>query len=210
MRSAKPSSHVKEKLKSKASETDGFTMISVCAWCKKNLGTVSSTDHAEYIITHGICNECATNFFAEYGVELVAFLDSLAAPVVVIDALGDVKSANRQARELLQRDLPNVEGYRPGEVFECAYSKLPGGCGRTIHCNGCTIRNTIMDTLRTGKSHLRTSACLHRGAPDDPQSIEFFISTERVEKVVLLRIDKVGSDDEAKSNDAFDSTARRK
>jgi len=171
---------------------------------------VSSAGHDEYIISHGICDECATSFFAEYGVELVAFLDSLAAPVVVIDEMGIVKSANTKARKLLQKDLPNVEGYTPGEVFECAYSKLPEGCGRTIHCNGCTIRATVMDTLQSGKSHLRKAACLHRGVPDHPKSIEFFISTERVGDVVLLRIDKVGSNDDAEPKDAPDSKARRK
>jgi len=170
---------------------------------------VYSENHAENIISHGICDECAVHFFAEYGVELEAFLNNLGSPVVVIDKTGHVKTANKQARELLQKDLPNIEDYRTGEVFECAYSKLPEGCGKTIHCNGCTIRRTIADTLRSGKRHLRTPAFLHRGDPGEPQRIDFFISTERVDKVVLLRIDNVGGNETTQPKDPSDCNTSR-
>ena len=78
-------------------------------------------------------------------------------------------------------------------MFECAYATLPGGCGNTIHCDGCTIRNTVMDTFQTGKSHLKKPAYRIHGIPDKNQEIHYLISTVKVKDVVLLRIDKIES-----------------
>jgi hypothetical protein len=87
--------------------------------------------------------------------------------------------------------MKDFVGFRGGDVFECAYASLPGGCGETIHCEACTIRNTVMDTFKTGKSHLKTPAYLLQGIPDNYHEIQFEISTEKVKDVVLLRIDKI-------------------
>ncbi len=168
----------------------------VCAWCSKDMGTTLPENHSESVITHGICEECMKTIFAVSRAELGAFLDSFAAPVLVVDETGSVLTANKQARVLLQKNLSDIEGFKGGDVFECAYSKLPGGCGETIHCDGCTIRNAIMDTFQSGKSHLKTPAYLYTGSPDDRAKVDFLISTERVKEVVLLRIDKVGSSEE--------------
>jgi len=168
-----------------------WKMKRVCAWCKKDMGTVSSEDSSESIITHGICKACANKILAQQGVDLRTFLDNLAVPVIVVDATGTVSNANKQARALLYKNMPDIKGYRSGDVFECAYAKLPEGCGKTIHCDGCTIRMTVMDTFQSGKSHLKTPACLCRGTPDKCDSIDIFISTEKVNNVVLLRIDRI-------------------
>jgi hypothetical protein len=168
----------------------------VCVWCSKDMGTIPSEYRPKSVITHGICEECVSKIFVELGTELGVFLDSLAAPVLVVDETGNVVTANRQTRALLQKELPDIEHYKGGDVFECAYAKLPEGCGKTIHCDGCTIRNTIMDTFQSGKSHLKTPAYLNRGTPDDCKKIDFLISTEKVNGVVLLRIDKVSGNEE--------------
>ena len=96
----------------------------------------------------------------------------------------------------LQKELPHIEGFKGGDVFECAYAKLPEGCGETNHCDGCSIRKTVMDTFQTGKSHLKTPAYLFHGIPDNNDEIRFLISTEKVKDVVLLRIDEVGCNQE--------------
>lgn len=167
-------------------------MKRVCAWCKTEMGIVPLESLSDEIITHGICEECKNKVLGPRRFALMDFLDSLAAPVVVVDATGSVNSANKQARELLQKELPDIEGFKGGDVFECAFAKDPRGCGNTIHCDACTIRNTVMDTFSSGKSHLETPAYLILGTPDSNQKIQFLISTEKVKDVVLLRIDKVG------------------
>ena len=160
------------------------------------MDTNPSEPQAEEVITHGICLECADKIFSEMGIELTFFLDRLAAPVVLVDDTGSVKTANKQAIRLLQKELPDIVGHQGGDVFRCAYAKLPEGCGNTIHCSGCTIRKTVMDTMQSGKSHLNTPAYLNRGPSDDHMKIDLLISTEKVKDVVLLRIDKVSSNDE--------------
>ena len=168
-------------------------MKSVCAWCNKDMGTVYSEHHSESIISHGICEECANIFYAELNRNrVVNFLDRLSEPVLVVD--GDVVglTANRKAREVLGKDLTQIQGLKGGNIIECKHAHEPGGCGRTIHCSGCAIRNTVEDTYKTGKSHLRVPAYAEIPVTGKVQKISFLISTEKVKGVVLLRIDKVG------------------
>lgn len=167
-------------------------MQSMCAWCGRSMGTVLSGIGSETVITHGICEGCAAKFLGEAGEDLMTFLDRLDEPVVMIGSAGSVKTANRHARTLLQKDLPQIEGYKSGDVFECAYAKLPEGCGRTIHCHECAIRNAVADTFQSGRSHLKVLAHLHSGAVGDGRKIDLLISTEKVGAVVLLRVDKEG------------------
>ena len=143
------------------------------------------------MITHGICKNCRDNILFQLGVELGSFLDSLDAPVVLVDGGGTIVTANNPARMLLCKELPEIEGYRGGEVFECAYARLPEGCGNTTHCSGCAIRRTVMQTHGTGRTFMRVPATLNQNTPEEPQKVNLLISTERLADLVLLRIDKL-------------------
>jgi hypothetical protein len=172
-------------------------MKTTCAGCSKALGAKPSEIHVKTIITHGLCEKCANKFFGEMGEDLKTFIDGLPAPVVVVDPDVSVKTANARALVLLEKSLDEVGGYKGGDVFECAYAKLPEGCGRTIHCSGCAIRRTVTDTLKSGRSHLKVPAHLHSGDADHYRDIDLLISTEKVGKIVLLRIDKFDGKDTA-------------
>jgi len=168
-------------------------MKSICAWCKKDMGTVHSDASSENVITHGICEDCAHVTFAELNMDRMAiFIDRLPEPVLVVD--GDVVAlmANIKAREVLGKDLPKIKGFKGGNIIECVHAHEPGGCGRTVHCNGCAIRLTVEDTYKTGKSHLREPAYADIPVEGKPKKISFLISTEKVKGIVLLRIDRVG------------------
>ena len=170
-------------------------MKRVCAWCRKELGRVDSQVGSENAITHGICGTCRDNMLFQMGVELGVFLDSLKLPIVVVDRGGTIVTGNDQARTMLRKGLPEIEGYKGGEVFECAYARLPEGCGNTMHCSGCTIRRTVMETHGTGRSFLRVPATLNRNTLQDPEKVKLLISTERLADLVLLRIDKMEAKD---------------
>jgi PAS domain-containing protein len=145
------------------------------------------------VVTHGICPACSDHFFGDVDLPpLRRFLDRLEAPVLLVDGEGAVLTANRAARELLGKSLPEIEGRRSGEVVECARARLPGGCGRTAHCAACTIRVAVGETFATGVS--REGLCVVEGtAPfGDRTSSVVRISTERVGETVLLRIDEMG------------------
>lgn len=165
-------------------------MKRVCSWCKTDLGSVPSPGRPGDIITHGICDACMVKIMLPFSETLMTFLDGIGAPVLVVAADGTIRGANSQARSLLHKELPDIEGFTGGAVFECAYAGRPEGCGHTVHCNGCTIRTTVMDTLQTGTSHLDTPAYLIRGAAGNTTEIPFRISTEKAGDCVLLRIDQ--------------------
>ena len=164
-------------------------MKRVCAWCKMDLGTKSVDANFDNFITHGICPACLETNFQLKQSTLIDILDRLDTPVIVFDSTMCVCSANKQAQAFLKKELPDITGFVAGEVLECAYSKLTGGCGNTTHCDGCMIRNTVTDTFQTGKSHLKIPAHLLRDTPDNNHEINVLLSTEKVKDVVLLRVD---------------------
>jgi hypothetical protein len=146
-------------------------------------------------ITHGICKSCKEYFFSKKDNTIDQLLNKLDAPVLVVNDAGDVLLANTQALHMLGKDLTMVKDLRIGTVMECAWARLPEGCGHTVHCVACTIRSNINTTFSTGKSLRRVPAVLHRSNGKIHQA-DFLISTEKVDDMVLLRID-----------DAFDSKA---
>ena len=166
-------------------------MKNICAWCKKELGEdLLSSDNSNYQITHGICKSCKEFFFSNQTNTLDEFLNKLDTPVLMVNEHGDVLLANSHAQQTLKKDLLAIKNYKLGDIMECAWAKLPEGCGHTVHCVACTIRNNINATFASGKSLERVPAVLHR-SNGKMHHIDFLISTEKVDNVVLLRIDDV-------------------
>jgi len=84
-----------------------------------------------------------------------------------------------------------VEDRLAGEVVECVYSDFPGGCGRTEHCEACTIRNSLDETVGSGRSLKRVPAYQYIKTPDGIRRKTISISTEKKGSYVLLRIDDI-------------------
>ena len=165
----------------------------ICAWCHQELepGPHHTGDQGTEV-SHGICPSCKDYFLSGKRPTLGEFLDRLAVPVLVVDSEGEIVLANQHALGVLGKDLDSVQGYRGGDDMECAYARLPGGCGQTVHCKACTIRNSVMKTFDTGQSLHRVPAYLNRWVGNEKIRIELLISTEKVADTVLLRIDQVG------------------
>lgn len=174
-------------------------MLQICAWCRKRIGTVPESVHDDDAVSHGICNSCVDNLSFQMGVPLTRYLESLSEPVLVINGEAVVQTANSATGRLLGKPATDAEQRLTGDVFECAYARLPEGCGRTIHCSGCAIRHTVADTYQTGRPHERVPATLNRENPDDPSALSLLITTVKVGDMVLLRIDRM-SDDGRKDN----------
>ncbi|NOZ22435.1 MAG: hypothetical protein GXP25_15245 [Planctomycetes bacterium] len=164
-------------------------MKRVCAWCKKDLGTKPAMVDDGGAITHGICKSCVAKYLPALAKPLPDFLDRLGVPVLLMGSGPKVLTANRHARELLGKNLSEIEGHRSGEVIECIYSKRPGGCGEQEHCKSCAIRQTVLETYRTGKGFVKVRAYpdIQFGETEKTMSIE--ITTQKVKGYVLLRID---------------------
>ncbi len=121
---------------------------------------------------------------------LADYLDRLKVPVLVMADDVRVVGGNAAARALLGKDAADICGHLPGEVIECAYARLPGGCGNTEHCKACTIRQLVTNTHLTGESHHHVPAYQDIRLPGGVREMRYLVSTEKVGPFVLLRMDE--------------------
>lgn len=127
---------------------------------------------------------------ADMGTPLQEFLDRLGVPVLLMSEDTRIRSASASAASAVGKGPGSVVGGLPGEVFDCVYARLPGGCGRTVHCSGCALRLTVLDTFQTGRPHKAVPAMLKVEAAGKERDVAFLITTEKVGGRVLLRIDR--------------------
>jgi PAS domain-containing protein len=174
-------------------------MTTICAWCNKQISNDSGQQDG--LISHGICRECQDYFFPSHGQRsFTEFLDLLSVPIVVIDDEMRLVTANRKACRLLGKKARQMEGLHFGEAVECPYARLPGGCGKAVHCRSCTIRLTTLDTYTTGQSHYDVPAFQDISFAGEKKKICFLISTETSGEFVLLRIHEI-TDDRSKQEE---------
>ena len=165
-------------------------MSRICAWCKAELPTANG--EPAHDITRCFCPACREYFSTpQTAKSLQQFLDELAVPVLVMDDDVRVLGFNECARALLGPRLEGCPGQYGGDVLECAYARLPGGCGNTEHCKACAIRNTVTSTQTTGVGQVNVPAYQDILTPGGIREVRFLISTEKVGNFILLRIDEI-------------------
>lgn len=165
-------------------------MKRVCAWCQRDLGEVAGTSVEEQdVVSHGICEGCVSKVMANSRQGLRELLEQIPSPVFLIDADGRARSANQRALDFVGKSFVDIEAKLGGEVIECAYSYLEGGCGQTVHCAACTIRNTVMATAETGQAKEKVKAHQLIQTSQGDRLAEIFLSTEKIADWVFLRID---------------------
>lgn len=157
----------------------------VCSYCRKDLGR--KPPFGDGSLTHAMCPECGAYFAAQWGgMSYGEYVARFQFPVVLIEPGGRVVAMNRPACDFLGQRPEQVVGLLGGEAMECAYARLPGGCGKTTHCPTCAIRNTVMATHRTGRAQVRVPATLRRR---DDRVHELLISTTLEGQVVKVVIE---------------------
>ncbi len=166
-------------------------MIRICAWCKTELPPGLADGERDGVISHGICESCAYTLNADPIRSAGEFLEGLDEAVFLVGAGGRVVSANSAARAVVGKELTAIKDRLAGDMFECANSFLPGGCGKTVNCKACTIRNSVEETLATGNGVERVPAKQDVRTADGVERRRYLISTERVGDYLMLRIDDV-------------------
>jgi hypothetical protein len=162
-------------------------MSSICAWCKTPLhGEVDEPGP----VSHGICQSCLVSL--EYHPQpLEAFLESLPGPVMAVNPEVRVVSSNKRLLAVVGKAQSAALDRLGGEVISCIYSELPGGCGQTVHCLGCSIRSAVNETRETGQAKTRVPAYAYVRTPDGGMAkLLLCISTECAGRLVLLRVDE--------------------
>jgi ferredoxin len=135
-----------------------------------------------------MCVPCGEYFGAQWnGMSYGVYLERFAFPVVLVESEMRVVAINKPACDMLGRQPGEVVGLLGGEALECGHSRLPEGCGRTVHCSTCTIRNSVNRTNQTGETLSRIPATLRR--PD--RNVDLLVSTTREGKLVRVTIEPV-------------------
>jgi hypothetical protein len=117
-----------------------------------------------------------------------SFLRSIDVPVLMVDAHARVVSANTRALAELKRGRTDLEDHLCGEIIECEHSRLPGGCGGTVHCTGCEIRKCVEHTARTGQPSAAVAAVQHSFLAGGVQTRRYSVSTEKRGDAIMLRM----------------------
>ncbi len=131
----------------------------ICSYCRR---VIRADPHARVTeVSHGMCEPCGRHFERLWaGMPMDEYLDGLENPVLLTDGEGRVLAMNAKLAELIGVDRDKCRGLTGGEAFACVHSRLPEGCGRTVHCRECAVRRTVETVARTGKPTERVPAYL--------------------------------------------------
>src|SRR6266545_4718195 len=139
----------------------------VCSYCRRVIRADPGSRVTD--VSHGMCEPCAEHFDRLWsGMPVDEYLDGLAAPVLVLDEDTRVITMNQQLADLIGVDRKAAVGLRGGEAFACVRSRLPEGCGGTVHCRECGVRRTVEQVARTGQVHEQVSSIVTCTVPRFP------------------------------------------
>lgn len=165
-------------------------MRTACAWCGADMGDDGKGGEE---LSHGICSDCSVFFLQNVDdATMGVFLDRLPVPVLVVDDDVRILDGNEAALRLVGRKREEAVGFHSGDVFECAFARLPGGCGKSLHCRGCAIRNSVGRTRSTGESVADVPCYLRQVTRKGEKWKRFLVSTARMGEIVLLKIVDAG------------------
>lgn len=119
------------------------------------------------------------------------WLEAVDAPLLLMQSNPrQVVSANKKALALFEKELHDVAGQRGGQVFDCFYAFTEAGCGKDSHCEGCKIRDGIIDTFATGKPHRGVATSLQIKKSAGTVTYELQVSAEKVGELALVKIER--------------------
>lgn len=165
-------------------------MKTTCLLCGRVLKVFDSKIHGDQVVSHGLCDACLHHSIAQMGASIQEFIEGFTTPVAVLSREGRVLAVNQRAEDMIGKPPNQIKGFLGGEVFECENSHLPQGCGKTKHCNGCDIRNSILKTYKENEGQARVTSFLRRVLKDGSiKDVVWTFSTSIHKGVVFLSIE---------------------
>jgi PAS domain-containing protein len=166
-------------------------MKRTCAWCKRELSDATAEYDSKMPVSHGMCSECADRVISQASDAAVGeFLESLDAPVFLVDDDVKILAANRRGREFAGKPVSEIRDQLCGDVIDCVHADLPGGCGKTEYCAACAIRNSVTHTLATGSDLKGVAVLQERKTTHGIRTVPFLVSTEKIGPFVFLQVDR--------------------
>ena len=146
------------------------------------------------------CNGCGKEMGADNVADADSFsgsLEEINGPVLLMQGNPrQVVTANRQALDLFGKEACEVEGHRGGEVFDCVHSFTETGCGKDVNCEGCPIKDAVVDTFTSGSPHQGVVATLQVKKAGGNEHRLVQVSTEKTGKLALVRVERYDRTDE--------------
>jgi len=110
--------------------------------------------------------------------ELSAVFNSVQTMLLIVDRNQRVIKANQTAISLIGASTDRLDGQKPGNILGCLNSlNRPDGCGAGPACVQCPVRQTILDTLKTGRPHRQVEATLPIQTNEQVEMRTWLIST---------------------------------
>jgi PAS domain S-box-containing protein len=127
--------------------------------------------------------------------ELFAIYNNAPITMILFDEDRRVLKANQIALEFTDRQYDEIEGLRCGEALRCIHATDPASCGFGVNCEECVVRNTVLDSLRTGNAHHNIEAPIQHGLGDGVVDLYFLLSTSPLniagKKTVLVCLENI-------------------
>jgi hypothetical protein len=139
--------------------------------------------------TNGICEKSFQQVPGELNYS--EWIEAIVPPILLMQGNPrQVITANKRALDLFEKELHEVEGRRGGQVFNCIHAFTEDGCGKDKNCDGCKIRDGIIDTFTTGNPHNGVSTSLQIKKANGTMTFVLQVSTEKVGDLALVRIER--------------------
>ena len=128
--------------------------------------------------------------------ELDAMYKNVPVMLLLVDEERRVRKANAAALKFARRIEGEITGVRGGEALGCLYSLAdPKGCGFSLNCKICGVRNTVLDTFKTGKPHYHAEAELPFKIDGKKTILSLLVNTVPIEhegkRMVLVSMDNI-------------------
>jgi PAS domain-containing protein len=135
-------------------------------------------------VSHGMCSKCADRVISQMNDSVAGFLESLDAPVFLVDDDVRILAANSSGREYVGKPLSEIRDQLCGDVIECVHADA-----------ACAIRNSVNHTLATGRALRNIPVLQLRKTTRGIRAVPFQVSTEKVGPFVFLEVDRLVSMD---------------
>ena len=132
---------------------------------------------------------------SEMGDLVGTVLDAIPSPIFVVDDDVQIIGYNLAASQMLAQEPDLVLRQRAGEILHCLHStETPGGCGRSVVCKECPVRNSVKEAL-SGHQVVRTRARMELVQGDEVKEIFLLATTasfaHQGQSLVLLILEDI-------------------
>jgi nitrogen-specific signal transduction histidine kinase len=156
-----------------------------CTWC----GIELTDNNTKTVAGKQLCDNCTGKpLNNETYASVREFIDNLDQPVIIIENDTEITMVNKAAENVFLNNSAILEKSRAGDALQCTCAKLPGGCGKTIHCKACAIRQAVENTRKTGKGYNNIKAFQYVNTPNGKELRTVVISTEKAWNTVLVQV----------------------